>query len=159
MDLREQGRPASARGLAIGAVTLLVAFQGCFAPDLSDAECLPCPDNVCPSGLACQQGRCVKPNSTATCPVDSSAAMAGRAGMTSTATGGRDGQGGTSAGLAGAESGSGGDAGAPSDELELKISIPDAICTARPVSAVATAEQGTGPYRFSVVQGTATLSP
>src|SRR4051812_18408674 len=40
---------------------------GCFSPDLSGAECLSCPDNVCPGDLVCTNQHCVRPGSRTTC--------------------------------------------------------------------------------------------
>jgi hypothetical protein len=46
---------------------LAVALAGCYDPAIQDCQ-FTCPDNHCPSGLACQAGVCRTPGASGACP-------------------------------------------------------------------------------------------
>ena len=67
-DVNASTKGAKISGASISLACLLArGLAGCFSPDLSGAECLSCPDNVCPGDLVCTNRHCLRPGSSTTC--------------------------------------------------------------------------------------------
>jgi hypothetical protein len=157
---------------AAGTLALTATLGGCFSPDLSGAECVACPDDVCPGNLECRQGYCVAPGSRTTCSSEGDGGRAGSGGAGTAGNGAAATSGEGSGGSGNAAGGSGSDnAGAAGDGtgdsstsgsesgLELTLSVPDVSCTGAALSgASAAATHGKPPYTFSIVKGPPGLS-
>jgi Putative Ig domain len=148
---------------AARAMSLAVALMGCFSPDLSGAECLKCPDNVCPGDMACRAGYCVDPGSATQClmvavaPAGGGAAGDGAGGEGSAGADGIHKMGLVTLGGAAGESGN--DGGAPVIKPPvIKASPPKFVCTGANVSVDLSVVGGTGPFTWQLVGGAANLT-
>jgi hypothetical protein len=144
VNLGRRGRQNRGLGLVVAWASLW-GLAGCFSPELAGAECMPCPDSVCPGTLVCQEQRCVYPNAPNACSAagGGSGAEAGAGGT------GNVGQGGSAPETGGsATSGEAGAGGAPSSLPTLEVH-PNSLCT-DDVSVSLSVKDGRPPYSFSI---------
>ncbi|HWA75915.1 MAG TPA: putative Ig domain-containing protein [Polyangiaceae bacterium] len=152
-----------------GALGLAAALPigGCFSPDLQLAECVSCPEGVCPGDLQCVANHCVYPGRATVCEATGGTAgelgrggaagdvAHGGSGAGRTNTGGtpNSGAGGEGTAIGGAGgSGPGGDGGA--DDLTIsEPTTPSVLCSGRSASVALEVAGGQPPYRWSLVGG------
>ncbi len=165
-----------------------VGLAGCFSPRVSEAECLRCPDNVCPGDLVCLEKRCINPNSPNSCvPASStggtsstgstggtsSTAQSGEAGAAPASGGiGNTGHGGTTshgghgsggrATAGGAGTGGtapeGGDAGQGGDSGIGVVGSVTSVCSGVATDISLEGKNGTPPYHLDVIHEPAGLA-
>jgi hypothetical protein len=167
MGSAEQRR-APWRRLLSRALGCALALPGCFSPNLEQAECLSCPDGVCPGSMVCREMHCVHPGSATQCSAHTGGAGEGGTGPTTPGIGGGaaedtpNGVGGTpgEAGAVGAGSAAAGGtncvvdcggAGEGSRGPTLAVTaVPEYVCTGDDVHVELSVTGGVPPYAWEL---------
>lgn len=156
-SVRSSIRCVNLRGLGVVLAWLSTAVVGgCFSPDFSGAECMKCPDNLCPGDLVCHNHYCVRPNSTNTCGYQppSDGGEGGSGAEAATGGTGNVGQGGSAAGGTMGQAGSGaetGEAGSTSPPGPPTIDVELVSLCTTDVSVSLRGGHGKAPYEFELV--------
>jgi len=163
MKVNGSTRLDSRRGaLVLQALVLALAVPGCFSPDLQHAECLSCPDGLCPGDMICREKYCVEPGSETQCsagvggaggaPKDPGSGGHAGDGPVIEPSGGASATGGTSSGGSCGTSCSGASGDDEPRPLTLSVSnVLEHACTGDEVHVELSAVGGVPPYTWKFV--------